>query len=126
MLRRFRLSDQLEGFAATVAHHRDDLFTYMLLTRVTPVPNVLINVASPMVGVPLWIFALSTPIGQFPLNALHVTTGATLAAAAGNPDAIQDKLKENKTLAYGILGLGSVLGAAFIFYKRRTAASKED
>lgn len=74
-----------------------------------------------MVGVPLWIFAISTPIGQFPLNALHVTTGATLAAAAGNPEAIQQKIAENKNLAKMILGGGSLLCALFVFYKYKKA-----
>jgi len=97
----------------------------MLLTRVTPVPNVLVNVASPMVGVPLWIFALTTPLGQFPLNALHVTTGATLAAAAGNPTLVQEKIAQNKTLALYILGGGSFLCAVFVAYKIKMAAAKK-
>jgi len=50
VLRRFGLLDQLDGFRDKVQENREDLFTYMLLTRVTPVPNVLVNVASPLVG----------------------------------------------------------------------------
>ncbi len=44
---------------AEVAHQRGALLNYMLFLRMTPLlPNVFINVASPIVGVPLHIFAL--------------------------------------------------------------------
>ena len=42
-----------------------DIAQFMLLTRVTPVPNVLVNLASPWMDVPLWVFSLTTFIGAF-------------------------------------------------------------
>jgi len=125
VLRKFKLIDQLDGFRAKVEENRRDLLTYMLLTRVTPVPNVLVNVASPLVGVPLWVFAVSTPIGQFPLNALHVTSGFALASAAsgGGAEEFQRALDENKFLAYCILGGGTLLGAG-VYLKQKYADGK--
>ena len=41
-----------------------DIAQFMLLTRVTPVPNVLVNLASPWMDVPLWVFSTTTFIGN--------------------------------------------------------------
>uniref|UniRef100_A0A383W526 Golgi apparatus membrane protein TVP38 n=1 Tax=Tetradesmus obliquus TaxID=3088 RepID=A0A383W526_TETOB len=47
-------ADRIEGFKSEVAKRRHDLLSYIIFLRVTPMlPNVFINVASPIVGVPL-------------------------------------------------------------------------
>jgi uncharacterized membrane protein YdjX (TVP38/TMEM64 family) len=52
-------ADRLDGFRSEVAKRRHDLLSYIIFLRVTPMlPNVFINVASPIVGVPLLDFAL--------------------------------------------------------------------
>lgn len=52
-------ADRIEGFKSEVAKRRHDLLSYIIFLRVTPMlPNVFINVASPIVGVPLLDFAL--------------------------------------------------------------------
>ena len=119
VLHAYKLDGMIDGYAQQVAEHRDSLFSYMLLTRVTPVPNVLVNVASALVGVPLWIFALSTPIGQFPLNALHTTTGAALAS--GNVKAMYE---ENQKYGIYILGGGSLL-CLLVYLRHRANAEKK-
>lgn len=51
--------DRLDAFSASVAERSNDLLSYIIFLRVTPIlPNVFINVASPIVGVPLWEFCL--------------------------------------------------------------------
>jgi len=84
-----RLADMQERIAPVVAHpHR--LFWYMLAMRITPVcPNWLVNLASPLIGVPLHVFIAATLVGLLPANYFHCSTGAALraissaAAAAG-------------------------------------------
>lgn len=50
---------RLERFGAEVAARRGDMFNYIVFLRVTPIlPNIFINVAAPVVGVPLGPFAL--------------------------------------------------------------------
>lgn len=62
-----------------VDSHRDSLFTTMLFVRLTPIlPNVFVNLASPIAGVPLPIFFCATAIGLIPISAIHVNTGMTL------------------------------------------------
>ena len=119
VLHAYKLDGMIDGYAKQVAEHRDNLFSYMLLTRVTPVPNVLVNVASALVGVPLWIFALSTPIGQFPLNALHTTTGAALAS--GDVKAMYEK---NQKFGIYILGGGSLL-CLLVYLRHRASTAKK-
>lgn len=51
--------EKLDQFSSEVARQNHDLLSYIIFLRVTPVlPNVFINVASPIVGVPLWEFFL--------------------------------------------------------------------
>lgn len=84
-----RLADMQARIAPVVAHpHR--LFWYMLAMRITPVcPNWLVNLASPLIGVPLHVFVAATLVGLLPANYFHCSTGAALraitsaAAAAG-------------------------------------------
>lgn len=70
--------DKLDFFQAQVAKRREKLLNYMLFLRVTPtLPNTFINVASPIVGVPYYIFFLATFFGLIP--AAYVTVRAGLA-----------------------------------------------
>lgn len=55
-----------------VAARRGALLRYMLFLRLTPLlPNTFINVASPIVGVPLHVFALGACGGCMPVFVLH-------------------------------------------------------
>jgi uncharacterized membrane protein YdjX (TVP38/TMEM64 family) len=60
--------EKVELYRSEVARRRKDMLSYMLFLRVTPVlPNTFINVASPIVGVPIHVFALGA--GTFTLAA---------------------------------------------------------
>jgi uncharacterized membrane protein YdjX (TVP38/TMEM64 family) len=56
ILRSFNKEDQVESFKETVSLNRNRILPMMLASRVSPVPNVVINVVSPLVGVPFWAF----------------------------------------------------------------------
>ena len=50
-----------------VANHHEDLFNYIMFLRITPfLPNWFINIASPIIGVPVWPFFAGTFVGESP------------------------------------------------------------
>lgn len=66
---------------AQVVRFRSELLAYLLFLRLTPIlPNWLINLASPIVGVPLTHFALATFIGITPQTYLSVRFGTIVQA----------------------------------------------
>ena len=83
-----------------------NLFWYLLFLRLTPIlPNILINLASPIVGIPLIYFFSATLIGLMPANFLHVHTG--LALSEITDDGLNSRLmyQAMKLLAIGSLAL---------------------
>jgi uncharacterized membrane protein YdjX (TVP38/TMEM64 family) len=73
-------SSRLIEFKKSLENNKDNLFFYMLFLRITPLlPNWLINLASPVVGVPYLAFISATIIGLMPANILHVNMGASLS-----------------------------------------------
>eukprot|EP00879_Flechtneria_rotunda_P013407 GHRR01013997.1.p1 GENE.GHRR01013997.1~~GHRR01013997.1.p1 ORF type:complete len:182 (+),score=41.87 GHRR01013997.1:488-1033(+) len=71
---------KLDDFRSEVARRRNDLLSYIIFLRVTPIlPNVFINVASPIVGVPLREFLLGTLIGCAPNNFMAAHAGDHLS-----------------------------------------------
>ncbi|KAL0360107.1 UNVERIFIED_CONTAM: putative membrane protein [Sesamum radiatum] len=96
--------EKLRFFQAEIAKRRDKLLNYMLFLRVTPtLPNLFINLASPIVDIPFHIFFLATVIGLIP--AAYITVRAGLAL--GDLKSVKD-LYDFKTLALLFL-IGSVL-----------------
>ena len=64
---------RLASFAAEVSSRKSSLLSYVVLLRVTPVlPNTFINVASPMVGVPLAPYMLGESLSHSPAPRLFV------------------------------------------------------
>lgn len=56
-----------------IAKRRDKLLNYMLFLRITPtLPNLFINLASPIVDVPFHIFFFATLIGLIPASYITV------------------------------------------------------
>lgn len=52
-------------WAAQVERHKDELLSYMLFLRMTPfLPNWFINLVAPVIGVPLFPFAVGTFFGM--------------------------------------------------------------
>ncbi|KAE9611397.1 hypothetical protein Lal_00011677 [Lupinus albus] len=87
--------EKLRFFQAEIAKRRDKLFNYMLFLRVTPtLPNLFINLASPIVDVPFHTFFLGTLVGLIP--AAYITVRAGLAL--GDLKSVRD-LYDIKTLS---------------------------
>ncbi|GAB4817853.1 hypothetical protein N2152v2_004899 [Parachlorella kessleri] len=112
---------QLERYGAEVAARRRDMLNYIVFLRVTPIlPNTFINVASPIVGVPLMPFTLGTLLGCLPNNFVAVNAGSRL----GELQSLRD-LYDPKMLGIGELwpntgGVGVGLIALLpIFLKHR-------
>lgn len=62
-----------------IAKRRDKLLNYMLFLRITPtLPNLFINLASPIVDVPFHIFFFATLIGLIPAS--YITVRVSLSA----------------------------------------------
>uniref|UniRef100_A0A0A9YAC9 Transmembrane protein 41B n=1 Tax=Lygus hesperus TaxID=30085 RepID=A0A0A9YAC9_LYGHE len=71
--------DKEEKYSALVRKHKDHLFNYILFLRVTPfLPNWFINIAAPVINVPLWPFWLGTFLGVAPPSFLAIQAGKTL------------------------------------------------
>lgn len=63
-----------------IAKRRDKLLNYMLFLRITPtLPNLFINLASPIVDVPFHIFFSATLIGLVP--AAYITVRVSFSAS---------------------------------------------
>jgi len=58
--------------------HADNLLAFLIFLRVSPFPNFLINIASPVLGVPLKSFVLATFLGLLPNTLTLVSMGVTL------------------------------------------------
>ncbi|KAL4559219.1 hypothetical protein LXL04_031353 [Taraxacum kok-saghyz] len=97
---------KLKLFQAEIAKRRDKLLNYMLFLRITPtLPNLFINLASPIVDVPYHVFFLATVIGLIP--AAYVTVRAGLAL--GDLHSVKD-LYDFKTLSVlFLIGFISIL-----------------
>ncbi|KPI87561.1 hypothetical protein ABL78_3358 [Leptomonas seymouri] len=106
---------------AQVACYRSDLFVYLLFLRLTPIlPNWLVNLASPVVGVPLHIFAGATMLGIVPQSYLTVRFGSL--AHSGKPGETKRIVTAWDTLLLGVLGLGILVGFRL---KRRFGLERE-
>ncbi len=74
-------SKRVLQFKHSIEQNKDNLFFYMLFLRITPLlPNWLINLASPIVGVPFKYFFFATFFGLMPANIMHVNMGSELAS----------------------------------------------
>ncbi|XP_015114417.1 transmembrane protein 41 homolog [Diachasma alloeum] len=79
--------DRANQWAQTVREHKDNLFNYMLFLRMTPLfPNWFINLASPVIGVPMIPFSLGTFFGVAPPSFLAIQAGQTLNKLTSSSD----------------------------------------
>ncbi|KAK9901612.1 hypothetical protein WJX75_004724 [Coccomyxa subellipsoidea] len=85
--------DQLKSFKGEVEKRRGDLLNYIIFLRVTPLlPNIFINIASPVVNVPIFPFALGTLVGCLPNNFLAVNAGSKLGELKSFTDLYDAKI----------------------------------
>ena len=85
-------AERVKNWAAQVQSHRDNLFYYILFLRITPfIPNWFINLASPLVEVPLLPFFVGTFFGVAPPSCVAVNAGSTLYELTSERDALSMK-----------------------------------
>ncbi|XWS49540.1 hypothetical protein CRYUN_Cryun12cG0011700 [Craigia yunnanensis] len=97
--------DKLSFFQAQVAQRRESLLSYMLFLRLTPtLPNLFINVASPIVDVPYHIFFMATFIGLIPAAYITVRAGIAL----GELQSVGDLYDFNSIATLFLIGVVSV------------------
>ncbi|KAK6938521.1 SNARE associated Golgi protein [Dillenia turbinata] len=107
--------EKLKFFQAEIAKRREKLLNYMLFLRITPtLPNLFINLASPIVDIPFHIFFLATAIGLIPASYITVRAGLAL----GDLKSVKD-LYDFKTLMVLFL-IGSVSILPTLLKKKRT------
>ncbi|KAM9966551.1 hypothetical protein ACTFIR_006771 [Dictyostelium discoideum] len=98
--------DKLKLFSDSLSQKRDNLLNYIVFLRITPfLPNWFINLASPLLDVPIHTFAIGTFIGIMPATFLAVKAGIQIQNIQ-NPSDIFD-LKSILTMA--ALALLSIL-----------------
>ena len=74
------LAKRIEFFRAQVEANTDSLIYFLLFVRIFPfTPNWFVNIACPVIGVPLGKFFLSVFLGLMPYNYTCVQSGAILA-----------------------------------------------
>ncbi|XP_047311287.1 uncharacterized membrane protein At4g09580-like [Impatiens glandulifera] len=106
--------DKLKFFQAEIAKRREKLLNYMLFLRVTPtLPNLFINLASPIVDIPFHVFFFATVIGLIPASYITVKAGLTLAELKSVKD-----LYDFKTLSVLFL-IGSIIILPTILKRKR-------
>lgn len=107
--------EKLRFFQGEIAKRKEKLMNYMLFLRVTPtLPNLFINLASPIVDIPFHVFFLATVVGLIPASFITVRAGLAL----GELKSVKD-LYDFKTLAVLFL-IGSVIIFPAILKRKRT------
>ncbi|EKX39748.1 hypothetical protein GUITHDRAFT_76179 [Guillardia theta CCMP2712] len=78
---RWLLLEQLVRLDEAVRHHRRRLFYYLTVIRIFPItPNFFINLAAPLIRLPLVPHVASATIGLAPITFLTVQAGMTLSS----------------------------------------------
>jgi len=73
-------------FQAKVDENKQNLFGFLTFLRVSPLlPNWLINLASPVIGIPFRLFSVATAIGITPQTFIAVRVGAFLVDVKNVP-----------------------------------------
>ncbi|OIT39448.1 PREDICTED: uncharacterized membrane protein At4g09580-like [Nicotiana attenuata] len=106
--------EKLRFFQAEIAKRRDKLLNYMLFLRITPtLPNLFINLASPIVDIPFHIFFLATAVGLIPAAYITVKAGVAL----GELKSVKD-LYDFKTLSVLFL-IGALIILPTVLKRKR-------
>jgi len=70
------LTDRVEAWRKQIEKNKDDLMSYILFLRITPfLPNWFINMASPVLNIPVTTFFWATFIGVAPMQFIAVSSG---------------------------------------------------
>ncbi|KAL4443962.1 hypothetical protein ABPG75_011699 [Micractinium tetrahymenae] len=78
---------RVQAFATEMKRHQGSLLNYNLFIRTAPIfPSWLVNLASPIVGVPFRVFVVALLCGHLPINFISVKAGHNLATMQSMSD----------------------------------------
>lgn len=107
---------QIEFLQRKAESNSQQLIYYLLFLRLFPMtPNWLINLLSPIVGVPIHLFFFSILVGLMPYNYLSVQAGGMLASLSSLEDVFTAK-----TFLQMVLMAVAALGPSFFLLQRYT------
>lgn len=107
-----------DALSGEVQKHKQNLFFFILFLRVAPIlPGWFVNIASPVVKVPIRPFCLGTLVGMIPQSFLTVKAGRTLTTISSVAE-----LYDWQTL--GTLAGFGVLALLPVFVKHRLEQSQ--
>ena len=117
-------AEKLEMLRVKARQEKQFMFSFNLFLRLTPfAPNYLINLACPLVGVPLMPFFFGSLFGT-QLSLLFLAVGGATLRETGETGFDLDKLKgQGKQLA-ALMVMLQCVPVAFVYLQKRRAATK--
>ena len=110
--------DALQKTNKVVSENKDNLLYYLLFLRIVPiVPNWMINLLSPIIGIPIKVFIAATAAGLIPPNFIHITTGMAVQS-------LQQDGADN-TPIYILVGIGILLLVPVLLNRRSKVKPKD-
>ncbi|XP_052286547.1 transmembrane protein 41B-like [Dreissena polymorpha] len=110
------IPDRVREWQAHVNHHREHLLNYIIFLRITPfLPNWFINIASPVINVPLLPFFIGTFLGVAPPSFVAIQAGTTLHQLTSSGDAVSYR-------SMAVLGIFAVVSLLPVLFKRKLKA----
>lgn len=103
--------DKVKFIQDKVTENMDGLFFYLLFLRLFPMsPNWFMNMAAPIIGIPIHLFFMSVFVGLMPYNFICVRTGCMLSGISSLEDVFTPAIMvEMGTLAVVALVPGLVI-----------------
>ncbi|MCL4130938.1 UNVERIFIED_CONTAM: hypothetical protein GTU68_045828 [Idotea baltica] len=107
------LPDRIRSWQQKVEKHRDNFLFYVIFLRITPfLPNWFINIASPVLGVPMAPFFIGTFIGVAPPSIVAIQAGTTLHKLTSTSETLS-------FTSVALLGLAALVSLVPILLKNR-------
>lgn len=105
--------ERLAALRLKIRSHRSNMLNYIIFLRITPIlPNWLINISSPILGVNIVHFFVGTFLGVAPPSFLFIRAGTTLFQLT----TIADQISLSSVIVLGLLALLSILPVVFKKY----------
>lgn len=117
-----RLRHRAESWIGKLqAGFRKDSFRYLLMLRLIPVvPFFVVNLVSPMLGVPLRTFVASTFLGSAPGSFVYASFGSGLSAVLDSNRAFSPTQIMTPEIMLALAGLAALIGAPLVYRKLRS------
>ncbi|KAL3843200.1 hypothetical protein ACJMK2_021145 [Sinanodonta woodiana] len=104
------IPDRVADWQNHVDRHKQHLLNYLIFLRITPfLPNWFINIASPVINVPLLPFFIGTFVGVAPPSFVAIHAGTTLHQLTSSGDAISS----TSIIILAVLAILSLLPVLF-------------